>query len=80
MTVVVSKVPLLVKIALARDVADVWSSTEISSNLNSLSPALNLNESLFGSKNEPSTLPLVSVTIVVLPLGCVVVPLYWFPV
>ena len=79
MTVVVSKVPLLVKIALAREVADDWSSTEISSNLNSLSPALNLNVSLFGNKNEPSTLPFVSVTIVVLPLGCIVVPLYWFP-
>ena len=60
MTVVVSRVPLLVKIALARDVADVWSSTEISSNLNSLSPALNLNESMFGNKNEPSILPFLS--------------------
>ena len=79
MTVVVSKVPLLVKIALAREVADDWSSIEISSNLNSLSPALNLNVSLFGNKNEPSTLPFASVTIVVLPLGCTVVPLYWFP-
>ena len=79
MTVVVSKVPLLVKIALAREVADDWSSIEISNNLNSLSPLLNLNESLFGNKNEPSTLPFASVTIVVLPLGCTVVPLYWFP-
>ena len=80
MTVVVSKVPLLVKIAVAREVAEDWSSTEISSNLNSFSPLLNLNESLFGNKNEPSTLPFASVTIVVLPLGCTVVPQYWFPV
>ena len=44
MTVVVSKVPLLVKIAVAREVAEDWSSTEISSNLNYFSPLLNLNE------------------------------------
>ena len=49
--------------------ADVWSSIEISSSLNSLSPALNLNESLFGNKNEPSITPLPSETKLLLPLG-----------
>ena len=58
----VSNVPLAVKIAEATEVEDGSSSTEISNNLNSLSPTLNLFVSEDGIKNEPSTLPEASVT------------------
>ena len=57
----VSNVPLAVKIAEAKEVEDGSSSTEISNNLNSLSPTLNLFVSEDGIKNEPSIFPAASV-------------------
>ena len=65
----VSNVPLAVKIAEAKEVEDGSSSTEISNNLNSLSPTLNLFVSEDGIKNEPSTFPAASVVKVDAVLG-----------